>query len=89
VVKQQVDEKLIAINFKTKLAADKGKTGSEFQQEPRNVADQRAFDVALMRLVAQPEKVKMVRIFEYGDSKPVCAGMRRLSKLVIAAPWRR
>jgi apolipoprotein N-acyltransferase len=32
-IKQQIDEELIALDFKAELAADEGKTGSQFQEE--------------------------------------------------------
>jgi len=52
VVKEQVDEELVAVDLNAMLAANKGEPGTEFQQQPRDVPNQSAFDVAFVCFVA-------------------------------------
>ena len=51
-VKEQVDEELVAVDLNAMLAANKGEPGTEFQQQPRDVPNQSAFDVAFVCFVA-------------------------------------
>ena len=64
VIEEQVDEKLVARHLQAELPPDERKARTEFQQEARDVADQTVFDLALMRVITQAQKVEQVRVFE-------------------------
>ena len=53
VIEQQVDKKFIAAHIELELLADKRKPGTQLQQKPRNVANQRVLNVAFVCLITQ------------------------------------
>ncbi|GLK58251.1 hypothetical protein GCM10017624_04080 [Azotobacter vinelandii] len=61
---QQVDEEFITAHIQQHLAADKGKTRPQLQQEFGDMFDQRMFDFPLLRFIGEAEKVKTIRVFQ-------------------------
>ena len=64
VVEQQVDKKLIAAHVQHHLPPYERKTRAQLQQEFRHVLHQGVFDLALLCLVGQAQKVETVRVFQ-------------------------
>jgi hypothetical protein len=64
VIEKQVDEELVAAHVQQHLPADEGEAGTQFQQELGDVLHQRAFDLALLRLVGQAQEVEAVRVLQ-------------------------
>ena len=63
VIKQQINKKLVAVHFQAVLSPDKGKTTAQFQQKAGDILHQRVFHFPLLRIPAQAQKVKQIRIF--------------------------
>lgn len=64
VVEQQVDEKILAIDRHIHLPPHKGKALTHFHQQFGDVAGHGGFDLALVRLIGHPKKVKQVWVFQ-------------------------
>ena len=64
VIEQQVNEKLVATYVQQHLPTDKGKAGAQLQQKLGHVLDQSIFDLTLLRLIGQPEKIETIRVFQ-------------------------
>jgi hypothetical protein len=65
VIEKQVDEELVALDLDAVLPADEREAGAQLEQKPGDVADQRAFDVALVGFVAEAEEVEVVRVLQH------------------------
>jgi hypothetical protein len=70
VVEKKVDEELITGNFEAELPTHEGESKAEFQQESRDVAHECIFDIALMRLIPETEKIEVVRVLQNLGGKP-------------------
>jgi hypothetical protein len=64
VIKQQVNEELIARDFQPELPPHIGKAGTQLDQETGDMANQRVFDFALMGIVSKAEEVEQIRVFQ-------------------------
>jgi hypothetical protein len=64
VIKQQVNEKLVARNLQPELTPHERKACSQFEQEAGNVLNQAVFDFAFVRLIAQPQEIEQVGVFQ-------------------------
>ncbi|MOA08031.1 hypothetical protein D3C78_1277650 [compost metagenome] len=64
VVEQQVNEEFVAAYIQRYLPPDKRKACAQLQQKLGDVFDQGVFDFAFLRLIAQAEEVKPIRIFQ-------------------------
>lgn len=64
VVEEQIDEELVATDFKPKLASDEGETGAQLEQEAGDVADEGVFNLPLVSIVGKAEEIEVVGIFQ-------------------------
>ena len=64
VIEEQVDEEIVAANLDMYLPTDEGEPRAEFDQELGDVLDQSCFDGSLLGILAQPEKIESVGIFQ-------------------------
>ncbi len=64
VVEEQIDEELVARDLEPELAADKGETGAQLEQEAGDVADEGVFNLPLVGIVGEAEEIEVVGIFE-------------------------
>src|SRR3569833_1505818 len=64
VVEEQVKIVIVIADFQVILIPYESEAPSKFQEKPANVLDQPALNIAFVSLIAQGEKVELVRIFE-------------------------
>ena len=64
VIKQQVEIIILAADFHVILPPDKCEPDAEFEQEFLDVVEQTLFEVALMRVAADREEIKIIWVFE-------------------------
>ena len=59
-IKQQVEIIILAADFHVILPTDKREPDTEFEQKFLNVVEQTLFEVALVRVAVQREKIKII-----------------------------
>ena len=64
VVEQQVDEKLVTAHIQQHLPPDEREARAQFQQEFGDMLHQGVFDLALLRLVGQAQKIETIGVFQ-------------------------
>lgn len=87
-VKQKINKELFPRHFQTVLAAYKGKSGAQFEQESSDMPDQPLFDVAFLRLLGPAQKVENVGVFRLSLARSDCGAGSRSVKFVTAWPCR-
>ena len=63
-VKQEVEIIILAADFHVILPANKREANAEFEQKFLDVVEQTLFEVALVRVAAEREKIEIVWVFE-------------------------
>ena len=63
-VEKEVNEEVLTADFEVMLAADEREADTEFEEEFADVSEQGAFEISLMRFLAQTKEVKHIRVFE-------------------------
>jgi hypothetical protein len=63
-VKEKIEEEFPFAHLQLFLPSNKGETGAQFQQKFGDMVDQRRFQLPLVVVVGQRQKIKVVRIFD-------------------------